>query len=515
VKAPDPAHEPGQETALRTQLARGARWTLAAHGARQLLTLVFQIILARLLAPEDFGLLAMVVVFSGFASMLVDLGFGPALVQAPAAGPRQALSVWWITLLAGSVLAGLTFAAGPAVATFYGQPVLASVAALLAMQIWLSALAVVPTALLSRELRLRALGMVDILAGLSGGLVAVALALGGHGALALASQLVAASAVTAVGVHLVARFRPRLCFDLAAVRELVGFSSHLVGYRVFEYWVRSADKLLIGRFVGAAGLGLYSRAYSTMLIPVSQVGDVAGRVMFPALCRLRSDAARSRELYLRALRGIALVSFPLMTTLFVLADEFLVVVFGPPWAGATDVLRVLCAVGLMQSIGTTTGWIYRSQGRADWQFRFGIAAGTSALLAFAIGVNWGILGVAVAYLVRNLALTWFNFAIPGRLIGLRYRHVVASVGGILACALMAAGALAVFDAALSAPEGGILAPEAGLGRLVAKLAFGGCAYLGLVAGFRLRALGEVMDLVTGAFGSPRGAPQDAVEALSR
>ena len=197
------------------------------------------------------------------------------------------------------------------------------------------------------------------------------------------------------------------------------------------------------------------------------------------------------------MRGIALLSFPLMTALFVVADEFLVLVFGPPWEGSTDVLRVLCLVGLMQSIGTTTGWIYRAHGRADWQFRFGIVAGVTALVAFGIGVRFGILGVATAYAVRNLALTYFNFAIPGRLIGLRYRDVVASVAGILACALASAAALGVLDAALPAGPRSLVA-------LAAKLSFAGCVYLGLAALFRLRALAEVADLAGETLGPARG-----------
>lgn len=485
--------------ALREQLAAGVGWTAGAHLAKQAVTLVLQVALARLLAPEQFGLLGMVVVFSGFAALCVDLGFGPALVHAARVDRRLASSVYWLTAAAGLALGALTLAAGPSVAAFYDEPALRALTPLVAAQIALSAFSVVPAALLARELRFRALAAVEVTASLAAGGLAVGLALRGHGAAALGAQLACGAGAGAIGLHLAARFRPALRVDLAAVRELVRYGGFLVGHRVFEYWVRNADKMIIGRALGSEALGLYHRAYSTMLLPVSQIGDVAGRVLFPALSRLRFDPARSRALYLRALRGIAVLSFPLMTGIFAVAEEFLIVVFGAPWAGAAPVLRVLCLVGLMQSIGTTAGWIWRAHGRTDEQFRFGVVAGISALLAFAVGIRFGVLGVAVAYLVRNLALTWFNFALPGRLIGLRYRDVVAAVAGIAACA----GAMGAAVMAL-----GALAGPPSPASLAAKTLAGAVLYAALVVGLRLKVVGELRTLLEAArrVGSRPSAP---------
>jgi len=493
---------------LRAQLASGARWTLGAHLARQGLYFALQIVLARLLAPEAFGRLAMVLVFSGFASLWVDLGFGPALVQAPRLEPRHLHAVWWLTAAVGAALGAAVALAAPAVAAFYADPALVAVVRLVALQIVLAALAVVPGALLARGLRFRALGAVETLASAAAGVLAVTLALRGHGALALAAQLVAAAGLAAVGLHAAARFRPRLHFDPGAIRELAGFSGYLVGYRVFEYWVRNADKLLIGRVVGSAGLGLYGRAYQTMLLPVSQIGDVAGRVMFPALARLRADAVRSKALYLRAVRTIALVSFPAMAGLWVVADDFVLAVFGPAWTDAAPLLRVLAWVGLMQSIGTSTGWIYRAQARTDWQFRFGLVTGATALLAFAVGIRFGVMGVAWAYLLRNLALTGLNFSIPGRLIGLRWREVLGGVAPVLACALGMAAAVAMLGLALPP---GIPAPL----RLAAEAGFGAAAYGGLLLAFRPRAWREGLELAAELLGRPPAAPGEAPADVAR
>jgi PST family polysaccharide transporter len=227
-------------------------------------------------------------------------------------------------------------------------------------------------------------------------------------------------------------------------------------------------------------------------------------VLFPALSRLRHDPARSRALYLRCVRAIALVSFPAMAGLFVVAEELLRVVFGEPWVGAAPVLQVLCGVGLMQSVGTTAGWIWRAHGRSDAQFRFGVVTSLSALAAYAVGVQWGILGVAVAYAVRNVALTWFNFALPGRCIGLRYRDVFGACAGTLACALAMAGGVAVLDATW-------LAGPPSAGHLAARVGAGAALYAVLALGFRLRALGELRALLRERAQSRPGASAAAAE----
>ena len=235
------------------------------------------------------------------------------------------------------------------------------------------------------------------------GVVAITAALMGLGVWSLVVQALTLSSTRAVLLWIASDWRPRWILDRRAIRDLWGFSSNLAGFNALNYWVRNADNFLVGKFVGPAGLGIYGRAYNLMLMPLAQISWVLSRVMFPVLSRMQSDTARVKQGYLRAIGVIGLVTFPIVTGLFAVAEPFVLTVFGPRWESMVPIVQILCLAGLSQSVGTTTGWIYQSQGRTDWMFRWGLASSAVTLVAFGIGILWGVTGVATAYAVRTRA----------------------------------------------------------------------------------------------------------------
>jgi O-antigen/teichoic acid export membrane protein len=203
-----------------------------------------------------------------------------------------------------------------------------------------------------------------------------------------------------------------------------------------NYWARTLDQLLIGRFVGPAALGIYSRAYSLMLMPLSQVSRVVGRVMFPALSAIQDDKPRVKRVYLKSISVIGLITFPMMIGAFATSDHFILALLGNKWAGVIPVFKIFCLVGLLQSIWTTVGWIYQSQGRTGLYFAMGLIASAVFVLAFVIGIRWGIMGVAWSYAIGNLVL-WYPFwRIPGRLIDLSFSEMIRSLSPAFFCALV-------------------------------------------------------------------------------
>ncbi len=216
---------------------------------------------------------------------------------------------------------------------------------------------------------------------------------------------------------------------------MLGFSGNLTGFKVFNYWVRKADDLLVGRFLGSQALGLYTRAYQVMLFPLQRISRVIGKVMFPALSKIQDDKERAKRAYLRSISIIALLTFPMMLGLLVTAEHLVLAILGAQWEGIIVLLRFLAVVGMAQSIGTTTGWIFQSQGKTDWQFRWGIVSGVITIVAFIIGIRWGLLGIVVAYTIRSFPINFLvSFFIVGRLINMSLSEVIKSVSGIFACA---------------------------------------------------------------------------------
>jgi PST family polysaccharide transporter len=266
----------------------------------------------------------------------------------------------------------------------------------------------------------------------------------------LVLQTLLATFLTTAGLWMVSKWRPVLRWDAHEIRGVMGFSGNLVGFNVFNYFIRNADNLLIGRFLGATDLGYYSMAYRLMLWPLQNISNVVGRVLFPVFSRLQADQSRLGGAYIRATTAITLITAPLMFGFFVLREPFIAVALGDRWLPVANVLVWLMPVGLLQSIGTSVGTLYLATGRTDVMFKWGIGAGLLVIPAFAIGLQWGVTGVAAAYAVASLLLFWPSLAIPFRLVGLKVGDVLLRLMPSIATAAVMALVVAALAAAWSA-----------------------------------------------------------------
>lgn len=479
---------------LRQRTLSALGWSGGAQLVNQAARFAIAIILARLLTPEEFGLVGMVYIFTGFAALFGDMGLGAALIQRPQVDSHHLNAVFWLNVMAGGILTAIFLLGAPLVASFYDEPVLAAITKVVAFQFLLTPLSIVQAAQLKRRMDFRALAFVETGAAVLSGGIGIGMALGGFGVWSLVAQSLAATAVAVAWVWRLSPWRPRLSFRWTHLKDLLGFGTNLLGFNVFNYWVRSADDLLIGRVVGAGALGVYTRAYALMLLPLTQISAVIGRVMFPALSSIQREQSRVKSIYLRAIRSIALITFPMMVGLLVVADEFVLALLGPQWAAVIPILRLFSLVGLVQSIGTTVGWIYQSQGRTDLMFRWGMAVGVVLLGSFAVGIRWGAMGVATAYTVASvLVLPYPLFAIPARLIDLSVREILLVLLPILACA-MAMG-LVVWLADVLMPPG---SPD--WMALLFQISLGAAVYGGLVHLLRLEAYEDLRSVIRGRTG---------------
>ena len=421
---------------LRTQTVRGVAWAAGARLGNQFAQFVVSAILSRLLFPDDFGLIGMIAVFTGFAALFSEFGLGSALIQRREITDDHINSIFWLNLLIGAGITLIFWAASGPIARFYSNPHLVSLTRALAFSFSIAATAIVPRALLQKRMDFRNVARVDILSTIMAGATAVFLALAGAGVWSLVVQTLLGNVVAVPLLWRAARWRPRVRYSAKAIRELVGFAANLSGYNVINYWARNSDNLFVGKVIGSSALGIYARAYSLMLLPISQVTSVVGTVMFPALSSIQEDRPRVRRIYLRAMGVIALITFPMMTGLFVVAKPFVLAVYGQRWAGVIPILEIMCPIGLLQSMMNPVGWLYTSQGRTDWMFRWGVAGSGTLIVAIAIGAYFRTTeSIAISYLIANVVLFYPCLAIPGRLVELRVVDVCRAVGGAMLCAL--------------------------------------------------------------------------------
>jgi PST family polysaccharide transporter len=474
---------------FRHKTINGITWSIASRLGRLALMFVINVILARLLSPREFGLIAMITVITSFASLFTELGFSAALVQKQDVRPVHLSSIFWLNLGAGLILTLIFIAGAPLIAHFYQEPMLTPLTILISTNFLIGSLNIVQNTLLTKSLDFKTLSIVEISALAVAGTVAIAMALLGFGAWSLAAQSVIISAVSAAMLWILSSWRPSFVFRWAAIKDLLGFSMSLFGTKVLNYWVRNIDYLLIGRFLGSSPLGIYNRAYDIMLFPLVSVSQVLSRVMFPSMSIIQEDKQRVASLYLKMTRAIALVTFPMMLGLFVVVELFVLVIFGTQWAGMIPVLRVLSLVGMTQSIGTLNGSLYLSQGKADLQLRVGLVLKTIAILGIVIGLQWGIVGVAIGYATASFINSYPSFYFAGRLVNLTYWGLLRNLAGVFGCAALMAAL--VWATGLLLPT---TWPQWVL--LTIQVSFGILVYISIVHLAKLRAYREVRELVS-------------------
>lgn len=471
---------------LAAQAGRGIAWSSAGKAVSQLVGVVVSLVLARLLAPADFGLVAMAVIVTGFLGVVGDLGLTSALIQRETLDERHRSTVFWTLLAFGLALAGGTALVAPWIADFYEAPNLTTLLRVLSIDFVLAPVTTLHYALLARELRFKQIALCEALAVLLSGGLALGLALSGVGLWALVFKSLAASLVLSVGFARMTGWWPTALFDRRALSELWPFSANLLGTTVASYWAHQTDDLLIGKTLGAAPLGLYTRAYGTMMHPVSEVGSVIGRVMFPTLSLLQHDDTEAKRLYLKVLGTTALLIFPVMAGLCAMADTFLLVVFGEQWSGAATVLRIYSVIGAYHAISSTVSWLYKSRGATRLLFRYTLVSSAITILAIAIGARFAsIEAVALAYGIATVVLLSYpHFRLAGGLIGLTPGEVLGRVWGVaLAAAVM--GGL-VYGARRALP--GLLPPVA---ELMGYAFLGSIAYLVLLRVGRVQVYAEL------------------------
>ncbi|HEY0060692.1 MAG TPA: lipopolysaccharide biosynthesis protein [Telluria sp.] len=419
------------------------RWVALSQGARVISQLVSMTVLARLLAPDAYGLMALAAIVTNLAYLFRDMGTGAALIQAAAVSPRMAATVHWSNLGLGLLIGLAVAVSAPLMAHLFHEPQLQSVLCLLALVFPVTAVGVVHQALLERESKFSTVAGAEIAAALAGLVAALVLAWRGAGVFSLVAQMIVATVVSTSIIVLRSSFKPERHWALDEFKSIAGFSGNLSLFNVVLYISRNADSMVVGRMLGSASLGVYSMAYRLMLFPLQNMTFVASRVLFPLMSRKQGggEVAEVAALFLRTLGFIAFLTAPLMAGLYCLRAPFVQVMLGPQWQSAVVLLAWLAPVGFIQSLVSSTGTVLMARGSTGLMLRLGLLGAVLQVGAVMVGARWGIEGVAAAYLAANLLNAVPSLYFSGRLIGVSLLDVLRSVAPASAAALLMALAL--------------------------------------------------------------------------
>ncbi|MDT9593565.1 lipopolysaccharide biosynthesis protein [Nocardioides zeae] len=390
---------------LGRQASRGAAQTLVWQAARIVIQFGGLIVLARLLDPNAFGLIAMIAVIVGIADLLRDFGLTNASIQAKTLSDHQRSNLFWLNVVIGVVLTLAIYLAAPLVADFYGEPDLRYLTEVLAGVVFINALGAQFRAEVNREMRFVALNATEVVPAAGGLIGAVIIAIATGSVWALVAQQLITSALSTVSLVAVSRWRPRGPNRQGDIRPIVKVGGGMLGTNAVAFSTRNADNIMIGAAWGATSLGLYSRAYQLVMLPVNQLLAPFTRVALPVLSRVQDDRTR----FVNYLRGGQLVGIYIVGTLYALligfAQPAVEIVFGPAWLGMVPIVQCLAIAAAFRSLGQIAYWAYVATGNTGAQFRFYLVSQPLIVVGCLAGLPWGPVGVATALSV-GYGLNW-------------------------------------------------------------------------------------------------------------
>lgn len=457
---------------LGARTARGGIITLSSQAAFMILNTGAIAVLARLLTPDDFGLIAMVAIVIGLVNVIKEAGLSPATIQRRDLTHGQVSNLFWANLGISLLLMGILAASAPYLARFYGRPELRMVTIAFAGTLIFSGLSVQHQALLRRQMRFVALAAIRIVSLLLSAGAAIACAAAGWGYWSLVVMQGGMVVVGAVGAWIACRWVPSRPARRESVRSLLAFGGHFVAADLLNYLCRTLDKMLVAKFAGAAALGFYSRAFRLLLLPISQLNVPLNTVAIPALSRLQDEPARFRDYYRQGLQMIVTAGVPLVAFTFVTADEIVLLLLGDQWAETVLFFRVLAPAALVGTVNVAAMWLFVALGRADRRLR-AVAVHSAVLMAAVVIGLWqgDALGIAIGYSAAMLAtrVPFLAYACHGTPVRL------ADIGAVIWRPLLAGG---------MAGGGTAVLLEAGLGPvgIIPRFLISGLAFVLLYGG---------------------------------
>lgn len=402
------------ESGLRATAARGVVWSmLGAWGAKATQTAIL-VLLARLLIPEDFGVVALATVFTALLAFVRDQGFAQAIIQRRDLQAEHLDTSFWTAVVIGLTFTALMQVAAGPLAGVFDSPQLEGALRWLSLNFTIGGLRSTPAALLRRELRFKALAARNLGATAAGGVVAVTVAALGGGVWALVAQALVDITVSTIAVWWAVRWRPTLRFSGRHFKELFGFSSNVLGINLSNFAHQYSDDALIGAVLGPVRLGIYTVAYRLVRLIGELFAQAIGAVTLPTFSRLQDDDDRLRRATSLSLRAIAAASIPAFVGLVLTAPELTSLLFGARWSESVPVMQILAFGAIAQPITAMQSDVMLAAGKQRAALTLNMCNAIASVIGFAFAVRHGLLAVATAFSIRAFLMVPFGIYLTGR-----------------------------------------------------------------------------------------------------
>ncbi|WP_104494910.1 lipopolysaccharide biosynthesis protein [Acinetobacter indicus] len=401
------------EKDLKRKAIRGGVLTMSARIVTIIIQITSIIVLSRLLTPTDFGLIAMVTAITAFMGIFRDMGLSTAVIQKKNLVFDQINTLFWLNVAIGLGLTGLTAALSPYIADFYSRPELQPVVVLLSTTFFIASLGAQHAALMQRDLNLKPKVIADVLGAIFTLVISITMAYYGYGFWSLAWGTVVGALVTTLLYFKGSSFVPKRPKIVKGIRDIINFGANVTLFELLNYFHRNLDNILIGRVWGPLVLGLYTRAYQLMMLPISSLREPINAIALPVLSRLQDQPELYKSYYKNIATLLAFLSMPLMAYLIVNAENIIHVALGKGWEEVVPIFILLGISGFIQAVASLRGLVLLSLGLSKKYVLWGLVNTFCVVVGFSLGIQWGAEGVAMSYAIVNYAILypslWYFF----------------------------------------------------------------------------------------------------------
>jgi len=419
-------NNPGENLSQRT--VRSGFWVFSLRIVQQLFSLARLVILARILAPHDFGLLGIALLTMATLETFSQTGFQAALIQKKEDIKSHLDAAWTVLILRGFILFVILYLIAPYAATFFNAPEAKPIIQVIGFAILLQAFTNIGVIYFQKELEFNKEFIYQFAGTLADFIVAISAVLILRNVWALVFGLLAGNFARFVVSYLIHPYRPHLSLDLGKAKELFEFGKWVLGSSILVFLITQGDDIFVGKLLGATALGFYQMAYRISNMPATEITHVISQVTFPAYSKLQDNIPKLREAYLKVLQITAFLSFPIAGLIFILAPDFTKIFLGEKWMPMVPAMMALCIFGVTRSIGATMGPILYSVGKPKIQTKVSsVQLITMAIIIYPLTIRWSILGTSLAIVIPNiLALILITIEVRS-IINATYKEFFVSV----------------------------------------------------------------------------------------
>lgn len=402
---------------LKQKTVSGLAWSFIDNFANLGIQFIVGVILARLLSPNEFGLVGMLTIFIAVSQSFIDSGFKQALIRKKDPTQADYSTVFYYNMLLGIITYLLLFISADMIGRFFNEPQLKQLIRVLGLSLIINAFCIIQQTLLAKRIDFRLQAKISIISSVVSGAVAIIIAFAGYGVWSLVIKTITTYLVLSILIWVLNEWRPSLIFSIKSIRELFAFGSNLLISGLIDTIYRNVYYIVIGKYFSARELGYYTTAEQFNNLPSLNLSTVVQRVSYPVLSSIKEDMPKLKEAYKKLIKSTMFICFVLMLGLFAVSRNLILTLIGPKWETSIVYLQLLCFVGMFHPLHALNLNILQVEGRSDLFLRIEIIKKTLAVPVIVVGVLMGIKALIISMFIVNIFAYFLNSHWSGRFLG--------------------------------------------------------------------------------------------------